>query len=197
MDLQSLPWYGQFLVFLLIGGIAFGIFYMVYYSDNQNTIAQLDSQIDDVEREIKKAEKKEMQLRQIKEEKEAKEKVLDKLKEILPEQKEIAQILRKIQGIISTARLRIQKWDTKKEQQQKIYVQHPIAIALDGSYHNLGIFFDQLSKLKKIFTVDNLTIKPMGKMTPTFSVKATFTASTYTYKERAKRKGKSRKKKRR
>jgi len=197
MDLQSLPWYGQFLVFLLIGGIAFGIFYMVYYSDNQNTIEQLDTQIDDVEREIKKAEKKEMQLRQIKEEKEAKEKVLDKLKEILPEEKEISQILRKVQGIISTARLKIQKWDTRKEQRREIYVQHPISIALDGNYHNLGIFFDQLSKLKKIFTVDNLTIKPMGKMTPTFSVKATFTASTYTYKEREKRKGKSRKKKRR
>lgn len=187
MDLQSLPWYGQLLVFLLIGGIAFGIFYMVYYSDNQDQIGRLDNEIEGIEREIKKAEKKEMQLKQIKEEKEAKEKVLDKLKEILPEEKEISQILRKIQSIISTARLKIQKWATQKERPREIYVEHPIAISLDGSYHNLGIFFDQLSKLKKIFTVDNLSIKPITKMTPTYSVKASFTAFTYTYRETAKR----------
>ena len=185
MDLQSLPWYGQLLVFLLIGGIAFAIFYMVHYSDTQNKIQRVEDQIDDVEREIKKAEKKEMQLKQIKEEKEAKEKVLDKLKEILPEEKEISQILRKVQSLISTARLNIQNWTTQAERRREIYIEHPIKISLDGNYHNIGVFFDQLSKLKKIFTVDNLAIKPVSKMTPTFSVKASFTASTYTYREKA------------
>jgi type IV pilus assembly protein PilO len=183
MDLQSLPWYGQLLVFLLIGGIAFGIFYMVYYSDNQEKIKRFDTQIEEVEKEIKKAEKKELQLRQIKEEKEAKEKVLDKLKEILPEEKEISQILRKVQSLISTARLKIQKWVTQKEQRKEIYLEHPIAISLDGNYHNVGIFFDQLSKLKKIFTVDNLEIKPIANMTTIYSIKASFTAYTYTYRE--------------
>ena len=49
MDLQTLPWYAQFLVFLLIGGIAFGIFYMLHYSDGQSTITNLDRQIENVE----------------------------------------------------------------------------------------------------------------------------------------------------
>ena len=109
MDLQSLPWYAQFLVFLLIGGIVFGIFYMLHYSEGQTQIENLDRQIDRLEVEIRKAEKKERQIKQIREEKEAKEKILEKLKEILPEEKEIAQILRRIQGIITTARLKIQR----------------------------------------------------------------------------------------
>lgn len=185
MDLQSLPWYAQFLVFLLIGGIAFGIFYMLYYSDGQDLIANLNRQIDDLENEIRKAEKKERQLKQIKEEKEAKEKILEKLKEILPEEKEIAQILRRVQGIITGARLKIQKWATNKDQRREIYTEVPISIALEGNYHNLGQFFDQLSRLKKIFTVDGLTIAPMGKMTSTYTIKASFTASTYTYSQAA------------
>jgi len=186
MELQSLPWYGQLLVFLLIGGIIFGIYYMVYYSDNQTRINGLDGQIEKLDREIKKAEKKERQISQIKAEKEAKEKVLAKLKEILPEENEISQILRKIQSIISGARLKIQKWTTQTPRRQEVYVEHPILISLDGNYHNVGVFFDQLSKLKKIFTVNNLTIKPMPKMTTTFSVQASFTAATYTYREKGK-----------
>ena len=185
MELQSLPWYGQLLVFLLIGGILFGIFYMVYYSDNQSKIKGLDGQIEKLDREIKKAEKKEAQLPQIQKEKEEKEKVLNKLKEILPEENEISQILRKIQSIISGARLRIQKWTTQGQRRQEVYVEHPIAITLDGNYHNIGIFFDQLSKLKKIFTVNNLVVKPLPKMTTTFSVQTSFTAATYTYQEKA------------
>ena len=185
MDLQSLPWYGQLLVFLLIGGIVFGVFYMLHYSDGQDQIAKLDRQIDNLEIEIKRAEKKEAQLKQIKEEKEAKEKVLEKLKEILPETKEIAQILRRVQSIISGARLRIQKWATQSEQRKEVYTAIPYAITVDGSYHNLGLFFDQLSKLKKIFTVNNLSIKPLPKPTSEFTITASFVASTYTYQESA------------
>lgn len=186
MELQSLPWYGQLLIFLLIGGIIFGIYYMVYYSDNQSKIKGLDTKIEKLDREIKKAEKKERQLKQIQEEKEAKEKVLAKLKEILPEENEISQILRKIQSIISGARLKIQRWTTQSQRRQEVYVEHPIAITLDGNYHNVGVFFDQLAKLKKIFTVNNLNIKPLPKMTTTFSIQASFTAATYTYREKAK-----------
>lgn len=185
MDLQSLPWYAQFLVFLLIGGILFGIFYMLHYSDGQTKIENLDKQIDKLEIEIRKAEKKERQLKQIKEEKEAKEKVLEKLKEILPEEKEIAQILRRVQGIITNARLKIHKWATNKDQRKEIYTEVPISISLDGNYHNLGQFFDQLSRLKKIFTVNGLEISPITKMTSLYTIKARFTASTYTYQERA------------
>lgn len=188
MDLQSLPWYAQLLVFLLVGGILFGIFYMLYYSDGQNKIRGLETQIEKLEIEIKKAEKKEAQLAQIKEEKEAKEKVLEKLKEILPEEKEIAQILRKVQGILTTARLKIQKWTGQKEKPREIYVEHPISITLDGNYHNLGQFFDQLSKLKKIFTVNTLRISPIAKMTAQNTIKASFTAATYTYKESTRKK---------
>ncbi|MGD2084853.1 MAG: type 4a pilus biogenesis protein PilO [Candidatus Aminicenantes bacterium] len=199
MDLQSLPWYAQFLVFLLIGGIVFGIFYMLHYSDGQTMIENLDRQIETLEEDIRKAEKKERQLKQIKEEKEAKEKVLEKLKEILPEEKEIAQILRRVQGIITNARLKIQKWATQKDQRKEVYTEVPIAISLDGSYHNLGQFFDQLSRLRKIFTVNGLTISPIAKMTSLYTIRASFTASTYTYQKAAaaKRKAPPRRRRRR
>jgi type IV pilus assembly protein PilO len=172
-------------VFLLIGGIAFGIFYMLHYSDGQTMIENLGRQIDTLEIEIRKAEKKERQLKQIKEEKEAKEKILEKLKEILPEEKEIAQILRRVQGIITTARLKIQRWATNKDKRKEVYTQVPIGISLDGNYHNLGQFFDQLSRLKKIFTVDGLKISPMSKATSIYTIRASFTASTYTYQAQA------------
>lgn len=185
MDLQSLPWYGQLLVFLLIGGVLFGFFYALYYSEAQGHIETLDKQISSLETENKKAEKKKDQLPQIKAELAAKEAVLRQLKEILPEGNEISQSLRKVQSIISGARLKMLSWDTLQERRGEIYAEIPFAIGVEGNYHNLGIFFDQLSKLRKIFTVSNLRIRPLKPMSSLFSISASFTASTYIYKEEA------------
>lgn len=189
MELQNLPWYGQLLVFLLIGGIVFGIFYFAYYSDNQAKIRGITSQIDRLEKEIRGLERKKSKIKDMRAEVESKKAVLEKLKEILPEKKEISQILKKIQSIITTARLDIQKWTTVGERAKEIYVEHPINIVVDGNFHNMGMFFDQLSKLKKIFTVANLRLSPLTKMTHTYTVKATFTALTYTFREGGKKAG--------
>jgi type IV pilus assembly protein PilO len=183
MELQNLPWYGQLLVFLIIGGIVFGIFYFAYYSDNQTAIKNFSRQIENLEKEIRGLEKKKHKIKEMRAEVEAKKAVLEKLKEILPEEsKEVSQIIKKIQSIINNANLNIQNWTSQPPRTQKIYVEIPYNISLEGNYHNLGLFFWQLSKLKKIFTVSNLSLKPKSKMTRTHTVTASFTASTYTFR---------------
>lgn len=184
MELQNLPWYGQLAIFLVIGGIIFGIFYFVYYSDSQSRIAGISKQIETLEKDIRTLEKKKGQVKELEAAIAANKATLEKLKEILPEKKEISELLKRVQGIITGARLDIQKWTTMSEQKREIYVEVPFGITLDGNYHRLGSFFDQLSKLKRIFTVNNLTLKPLSKMTRDFTVKATFTAVTYTFLEK-------------
>jgi len=183
MDLNSLPWYGQLGVFMLIGLIFVGIFYFSYYAPEAKRLENIEVELNQIEDEIRKAERKQSKIGQIREELENKKEVLEKLKGILPEKKEISQILKKIQSIISNARLDIIKFTVMKEKAQPIYVEAPIAISLEGNYHNLGIFFDQLSKLKKIFTVSSLSIRPFTKMSAERTIKATFNATTYLYRE--------------
>jgi type IV pilus assembly protein PilO len=183
MEFQNLPWYGQLLVFLIIGGIAIGIFYYVHYSPTQDNINSIETEIENVEREIKRAEQKESKLKMIREELETKKAVLEKLKAILPEKEEISTILKRIQNIMTSARLRIEKYDPLNLKPREVYIENPIAIILEGNYHNLGIFFDQLSKLKKIFTVDGLNINPLPNMNREYTIRATFTATTYLYRE--------------
>ena len=185
MDLESLPWYGQFLVFLIIGIIILGIFYYVYYSPKQDDIGRIEGQIDDVEMEIKRAEKKKNKLSQMKEQLENTKEFLEKLKGILPEKEEISQIIKNIQVNISNTRLKIFTFTPKPERKNSnaVYIEKPYSISVEGNYHNLGIFFDQLSRLKKIFTVDVLKITTAKKGSAEFTIRANFTASTYLYRK--------------
>jgi len=185
MDLESLPWYGQLLIFLVIGIIILGIFYYVYYSPKQDDIGKIEGQIDDVEREIKRAEKKKNKLSQMKEQLENTKEFLEKLKGILPEKEEISQIIKNIQTNISNTRLKIFTFTPKPERKDNnaVYIEKPYSISVEGNYHNLGIFFDQLSRLKKIFTVDVLKITTVKKGSAEFTIRANFTASTYLYRK--------------
>ena len=70
-----------------------------------------------------------------------------------------------------------------KETGRDIYLEWPIVISLEGNYHNLGIFFDQVSRMKKIFTIDGLSISPMRTLSYDYTITATFTATTYIYRE--------------
>jgi len=183
MEIQNLPWYGQLLVFLVIGAVLFGIFYFIIYSPTQDEIASLVTQSERLQDEIRKAEKNESKLEKLKEEKTLNEKILEDLKGILPEKKEVSQILRKIQAIASNARLKTGTLNFTKETGRDIYLEWPIVISLEGNYHNLGIFFDQVSRMKKIFTIDGLSISPMRTLSYDYTITATFTATTYIYRE--------------
>ncbi len=183
MEIQNLPWYGQLAVFLLVGAVLFGIFYFIVYSPTQDEIQSIVEQSDRLQDEIRKAEKSEAKLEKLKEEKAANEKILEELKGILPEKKEFAQHLRKIQAIASNARLRTSTFNFGQEIARDYYYEWPIVISLEGNYHNLGIFFDQVSRMKKIFTIDGLTISPLGTPNYDYTIQASFTAMTYIYRE--------------
>ena len=185
MEIQNLPWYGQLLVFLLVGAVLFGIFYFVIYSPTQDEIASIVTQSEQLQDEIRKAERNQDKLKKLEEEKANNEKILEDLKGILPEKKEVSQILRKIQAIASNARLKTSTFTFNAESNREIYLEWPISISLEGNYHNLGIFFDQVSRLKKIFNIDGLSITPLSSLNYDFTIQASFTATTYIYRESA------------
>jgi type IV pilus assembly protein PilO len=183
MEIQNLPWYGQLLVFLLVGAVLFGIFYFVIYSPTQDEINAIVTQSEQLQDEIRKAERNQDKLKKLEEEKALNEKILEDLKGILPEKKEVSQILRKIQAIASNARLKTSTFTFNPESNREIYLEWPIAISLEGNYHNLGIFFDQVSRLKKIFNIDGLNISPLPSLNYDFTIQANFIATTYIYRE--------------
>jgi type IV pilus assembly protein PilO len=184
MEIQNLPWYGQLLVFLVVGAVLFGIFYFVVYSPTQDEITSIVAQSEQLQEEIRKAERNQDKLKKLEEEKALNEKILEDLKGILPENEEVSQILRKIQAIASNARLKTSTFNFGAKSNREIYLEWPIAITLEGNYHNLGIFFDQVSRMKKIFTIDSLQLSPLSSLSYDYTITASFTATTYIYQEK-------------
>ncbi len=185
MELERMPWIGQFLVFfLIIGGVGGWVFYYFLYGPNLEVIEGLNDDIAKLDRKIAEGKKAQKELNQIKERIALLRGEIEKKKKSLPEKEEIEQILKEIQNHISNSRLKMLSFVPKKFITKEDYFEKPIAISIEGGYHNLGVFFDRLSRLTKLFTVQYIKITPLkrAKYSNEWTIKADFTASTYVYR---------------
>jgi type IV pilus assembly protein PilO len=71
----------------------------------------------------------------------------------LPNEKEIPEILKTISSLGKESNLEFTLFRPKPEEPQQFYAKVPIELVALGNYHNIGIFFDRVSKLPRIINV--------------------------------------------
>jgi type IV pilus assembly protein PilO len=71
----------------------------------------------------------------------------------LPNEKEIPEILKTISSLGKESNLEFTLFRPKPEEPQQFYAKVPIELVALGNYHNIGIFFDKVSKLPRIINV--------------------------------------------
>ena len=76
----------------------------------------------------------------------------------LPNEKEIPDILKTISSLGKESGLEFTLFKPKSEEPQQFYAKVPIELVALGNYHNIGIFFDKLSKLPRIINVIDFNI---------------------------------------
>jgi type IV pilus assembly protein PilO len=169
------PWYGHVILAVVISAVAF----FVYFKPKDQELKSLRTERETLEREVRDLKVKKLQLDQIETELTGMKATLKQLEVIIPEKKEIADILRKIQQLAFDARLEIIKFAPRGETKKEFYAEWPIPIEVTGNYHNLATFFDQLSNFARIFNVEDFSIRSLPSQTDATTISSSFTAKTY------------------
>jgi len=119
----------------------------------------------------------------------------------LPNEKEIPEILKTISSLGKESGLEFTLFRPKSEEPQQFYAKVPIELVALGNYHNVGIFFDKVSKLPRIINVidfnmarakDTKDIK--GRSDPELLLKTSCMINTYRFVEKKSEEKKSEKK---
>lgn len=104
------------------------------------------------------------------------------LLKLLPDQREIPGLLDNISRLASQSGLEQISFHPQAEQPQEFYAVIPVRLELMGSYHELGVFLDRVSKLDRIVKVENLGLTRL-KQVPKLQVGCT--VMTYRFIEKA------------
>jgi len=167
--------------YAVIAVLLAALFFFAYYKPKMAVLSSLTSQRVKVEDEVRKLRLKKMQMDKVEKEMALMTASLKELEAIIPERKEISNILSQSQQLAYDTRLNITKFTPKGETFREFYLEWPIQFEITGSYHNLGLFFDRLSRFSRLFTIERFSIKSLAKQSEAATIGANFTAKTYVF----------------
>lgn len=179
LSLNKLPWKAQVGVFLVVAVAALGGFYWYYVQDVQADHATRQKKLDVLKADIAKGTTTARQLPQFRKEVAELEARLDGLRAVLPEEKDVGDLLRRIQTLATQSNLQIKGFKPAPIVTKQMHAEWPINLELDGTYHNLGVFFDRVGKFSRIINVGAVRIKAKEKPQPGSTIGVACTATTF------------------
>lgn len=144
------------------------LFFFLYYKPASEEIKMLKGDIARQEQEIARAETKLKRLPEVKALYETLLSELNELKQQLPEEKEVSNLLKQVSdlGIQSGLIIRLWRPANRKVHKSDIVYEIPVQVEMTGSYHRLGRFFSSLTSLKRIVNISDIRLGgavPSGK----------------------------------
>jgi type IV pilus assembly protein PilO len=182
----KLQWYVQVLIVALVCGGALGGVWYMWLSPIQLVIADQEKKLASISAKVDESKKLRDRYAQFKKETEALQVQLEDLKKVLPQDKEIEQLLTQIQASARAAGLRIQKGNSKPVIDREVYTEWPLEMEVIGTFHNLAEYFERIRLLDRIVNIGKLRINTRaaeGEESYTASIGATYEATTFVYKE--------------
>ena len=99
----------------------------------------------------------------------------------LPNEKQLEVLLTDISNLGKTAGVEIRSFQRQQEIFHDFYAEVPISIQLEGEYHDIGKFFELLSKLKRIVTMGSLKISVGKESLESTRLKVSGVATTFRF----------------
>jgi type IV pilus assembly protein PilO len=123
---------------------------------------------------------------ELKQQMDALSKQLETLKTIVPEEKEVDEFIRLVQGAAAASNVTIRRFTSQAVVPKEYHYDMPFELQADGPYFNLLDFFSRMSRLSRIINIGDLKFDDPDKssgtkypLRPGTTVSAVFTATTF------------------
>jgi len=184
MDFKNLPLWGQVTLMAVLCTVLVCVAYWAFpnFSEMQTQNAADTKRLEELQTEIRRGAAIEAKLPEFEKEIANLQKKLEDLLQILPTEPETGELLKWVKNLTDQSNLDLQRFDPGALRPVEFYREFPINMDVVGDYHDLGVFFDRISKYSRIINVDNVQIaaNSSGKG----SIRSSFTATTFVYDEK-------------
>ena len=103
----------------------------------------------------------------------------DELKVLLPEEREITNVLQGLQDTAGQSRLIVMRFSPRDDAQQEFIMAKPVEVEIDTNFNNLRDFFDKMAKLQRIVSISDFKLNQLDKQTPDRTLHAQFLLTAY------------------
>ncbi len=176
---KALAWYFQLMILVVFAALLFwGERYMVTDSVRAET-EQINEQVTQLQAKNQAAQIATQRINEFRALYTAKMQEYDELKVLLPEQREITNVLQGLQDTAGSSRLIVMRFSPREDSQQEFIMAKPVEVEVDSNFNNLRAFFDQMAKLPRIVSVTDFKLNQLDKQTDAKTLHAQFLLTAY------------------
>ncbi len=181
----KLPFPAQLGIAVAVGAVLVGAFYFMYFGDMLAEEQTKAKQLKDISDQVRALEVTASKLQEFQREVAVLEQKLETLKRILPPEKETPDLIRKLQNLAAESNLKITSVNPQAMRAMDFYQEFPVNLGMEGSYHNLAMFFDRVGRLSRLVNVGDTKITAKASQTPLSTIAVQCVATTFVYMEQA------------
>jgi len=183
LSLSRMPWYGQIGAFALLGLAAAGVFWNWYAVPAGEQIALRQVELDGLRGQIARGLAEENRMPELRAEMEGLDLQLEQLRQDLPEEQDVADLLRRVQAMATESRLAIRGFTPQAVVNRELYAEWPIGLVLEGTYHDLGEFLQAIGQFPRIINVTAISIQGQDADEGGATITVECTATTFVLRD--------------
>jgi Tfp pilus assembly protein PilO len=182
--LEGKPWYFGLAAGLAAGLVLFALAYWRVLQPLRDEYEAEEAKLAGLQNKIQEGRAARQELPKFREEVRQLELELDKLLRILPARRNTPDLMRRIRSLTEQGDFGLKSFTPGGFSDREFFSEWPIRIEVEGSYHNLALFFDRISRFSRIINIEDLEITARtGKKGGSHTIGARFAAKTFVYKE--------------
>jgi type IV pilus assembly protein PilO len=166
-----------------------GVYYYLLYTPEKRDLDALEAKYNTLAKQLQESKDIHRDLEKFEAEVNKLNAELAVVRTQLPDEKEIPELLKNISSLGKESSLEFTLFRPKPEEPQQFYAKVPIDLTVNGHYHDLGMFFDKVSKLPRIINVVDFNItrtkdaKVKGELKDDTAIRASCLLNTYRFVE--------------
>jgi type IV pilus assembly protein PilO len=177
--IKNLKWYYQLLMLVAVGGLMYtGVWYYVTSPIKAET-EDLNQQVATLKAKNQAAQIAVEHINEFRALYASKQQEYDELKVLLPEQREITNVLQGLQDTARDSKMVVMRFSPRDDAAQDSMTAKPVEIEVDSNFTNLRSFFDSMAKLPRIVSVSDFKLNQLDKQTAQKTLHAQFLLTAY------------------
>jgi len=177
--LKNLKWHFQLILLVAIAGL---LYFSVYYfvtSVTREEVATLTNEVQQLRAKNEAAKLATQRINEFRALYASKVAEYDELKVLLPEQREITNVLQGLQDNARDSRMIVMRFSPREDSQKDSIMAKPVEVEVDSNFTNIRAFFEKMAKLPRIVSISDFKINQLDKQTAEKTLHAQFLLTAY------------------
>jgi type IV pilus assembly protein PilO len=176
---KALAWHWQLLVLIGLGSVMYLTVWYFITSETRAEVDQLNDQVAQLKAKNQEALIATQRINEFRSLYASKEQEYDELKVLLPEQREITNVLQGLQDTARASQLIVNRFSPQDDTQQDFIIAKPVEVEVDSSFNSLRDFFDKMAKLQRIVSITDFSLTQLDKQSSSRTLNAKFILTAY------------------